>query len=517
MRLIPIAGGVALALWFGTPGAAQRPAAARRDPLAGIDAYITQAMKIWKVPGLAISVVKGDSMIFAAGYGVRRIGEAARVDARTMFAIGSASKAFTGATVGMLVDEGKVGWDEPVATYLGSFEMYDPWATREIRVRDLLTHQSGLSRGDALWFGTTRSREEILRAVRMLKPSWSMRSKFGYQNLMFLAAGEVVHAVSGKSWDDFVAERIFRPLQMSESNSTVRALEGKPNVATPHAEIEDTVRVVAWRNIDNVAAAGSINSNVTEMANWVRLWLNGGAFRGVRILSEAVVKEATSPQFVIRDPFWQLVAGPDANFVTYGFGWAVQDFHGRKFVHHGGNIDGMSAMVGFMPQDKLGVVVLTNLNGTMSTMAVMQHVLDRMLGVTPPRDLSAWFREQVAPFERQEVEQRRKRTEARVAGTEPSLPLDQYAGKYTNDLYGGATVTVESGHLVVKYDASPAAVGDLHHWHFDVFEARMRDPMMGKIPVAFELGSNGKVARMTFELEGPVEWRREGAPVAAGR
>jgi CubicO group peptidase (beta-lactamase class C family) len=505
--------GLALAMSVAiSPAGAQRPARPGATALAGLDQYVARAMQKWKVPGLAISVVKGDSMILAKGYGVRKLGDPTPVDAHTMFAIGSATKAFTGATVGLLVDEGKVGWDQPVTAYLPWFEMYDPWVSREIRVRDLLTHRSGLARGDMLWFGTRRTREENLRAVRLIKPTWSMRTRFGYQNLMFLAAGEVVHAMTGKSWDDVVAERLFGPLGMTESNTSVRLLDGNANVATPHAELGDSIVIVPYRNIDNVAPAGSINSNVVDMAKWTRLWLGGGQFNGRRILSEATVKEAMTPQIAINDAFWRRLVGDETNFLTYGFGWAVSDFRGKKLVWHGGNIDGMSAMVGFLPGEKIGVTVLTNLNQSEITLPLVEWISDRLMGLQP-KDYSSELFARAEAIDREGRERLARREAARVPNTQPSLALDKYAGTYLNDLYGTATVALESGHLTVRYDANPNGIGDLRHWHFDVFEAVMRDRILGRIPVSFELGADGKVARMNFDLEGPISWRRESGAV----
>src|SRR3712207_1959606 len=241
-------------------GAAPATAQQQREPWPGYDAYVTTALATWKVPGVAIAIVRNDSIIYAKGYGLRELGKADPVNERTLFAIGSASKAFTSAAIAMLVDEGKVRWDDPATRYLPNFQMHDPYVTRELSLRDLLSHRSGLARGDLLWYGSDLDRDEILRRVRFLQPSWSFRSTFGYQNLMYLAAGQVVARVANTTWDDFITRRIFQPLGMTASNTTVRALAGQPNVATPHAEIDDTVRTVAWRNIDNIAPAGSINS-----------------------------------------------------------------------------------------------------------------------------------------------------------------------------------------------------------------------------------------------------------------
>ena len=219
-------------------------ALAQNGSLNGFDDYVNKAMKEWEVPGVAIAIVKGDQVVLAKGYGVRKIGEPAVVDERTLFAIGSSSKAFTAAAVAMLVDDGKVKWDDPVTKHLPGFEMYDPYVTRELTVRDLLTHRSGLQRGDFLWYGTELDREEILRRTRFLKPTWSLRSTFGYQNLMFLAAGQLVSRTSGKSWDEFIRQRIFAPLGMSSSSTSINAFKNVDNVATPHAKVNEKVQTI---------------------------------------------------------------------------------------------------------------------------------------------------------------------------------------------------------------------------------------------------------------------------------
>jgi CubicO group peptidase (beta-lactamase class C family) len=486
---------------------AQTPRTKDRDPLAGFDLYVTDAMKQWKVPGLAIAAVRGDSIVFAKGYGVKTLGNPAPVDAQTLFAIGSASKAFTGAALEMLSDEGKISFDGRVTDYLPWFEMSDPWVTREIRVRDLLLHRSGLERGDNVWYGTTRSREEIVRSVRRLAPSSSFRTHFQYQNLMYITAGEVVHQVTGQSWDDVIKARIFGPLGMNQSNTSVRDLAGLPNVATPHAELGGVVKTIPWRNIDNAAAAGSINSNVADMAKWLRLWINRGSFQGQRIVSESMVREATTPQFTVDDP--QMIARlMSPAFLGYGFGWFVQDFRGRRLVNHGGNIDGMAAMVTFLPDEKLGVVILTNMNQSDITLPLVAHLYDRLLGISPAKDYNTEYLAAKKAFEAKQAAS--TKPPIRVAGTKPSLPLEAYVGVYRDSFLGTATVTLGSnGALSIRYDASPGAVGELEHWHFDSFVATMKDPILGKIPINFRLGPNGQVSGLVFGLAGPQEWAKD--------
>src|SRR5919106_2199295 len=271
-----------------------------REPYPGFDAYVETARKTWKVPGVAVAIVRNDSVILAKGYGVKDIAKPDRVTERTMFAIGSSSKAFTAAGIALLVDEKKVAWDDPAERHLSGFHLFDPYASRELTIRDILSHRSGLARGDMLWYGTELDRDEILRRTRFLEPSWSFRSQFGYQNLMYLAAGQLTARVANMSWDDFIERRLFQPLGMSESNTTIRELSSMRDVATPHTEIEDTVRVVPWRNIDNIAPAGSINSHVTDMAQWVRLQLAKGKYGGKQIISEKQMEEMHTPHTVVR-------------------------------------------------------------------------------------------------------------------------------------------------------------------------------------------------------------------------
>jgi CubicO group peptidase (beta-lactamase class C family) len=475
---------------------------AQRRPLSGLSAYIQKEMKKWDVPGLAIAVVKDDFVVFVEGYGVLELGKPERVNPRTIFAIGSSSKAFTAAAVAMLVDEDKVKWDDPANKYLPGLHLFDPYASRELTVRDLLSHRSGLARGDMLWYATEYDRDEILRRVRFLEPSWSFRSHFGYQNIMFLAAGQIIPAVTGRSWDDFVDERIFTPLGMTVSNTSTLALRGQENVATPHAEIDDKIRPIAYRNIDNIAPAGSINSNVLEMAQWVRLHLNEGVYAGDTILSREVAQEMHTPQTIIpREGAWATEA-PESHFLTYGMGWILQDYLGRKVVQHGGNIDGMHALVGMMPEEELGVVILTNLSNGL-TYALMHRIFDAYLGA-PATDWSARLLAKSDSLEAAGEKQQRKFKEARVTGTTPSLALGKYAGTYRNEMYGDATITLENGHLVLR--RGPSFVGDLEHWHYDTFQGVWRDPAMGKAFVTFALDAMGKAAEV--EIQNLAEFER---------
>jgi CubicO group peptidase (beta-lactamase class C family) len=470
-------------------------AAAQAKPLKGLDDYIGKAMAQWRMPGLALAVVHHDSIVLMKGYGVRTLGSAERVDERTLFAIGSASKAFTALAVAMLVDEGKVKWDDPATRYLPGFQLYDPYVTREITVRDLLTHRSGLARGDLVWYAGDLPRDSILQRVRYLKPSWSLRSRFGYQNIMYLAAGQLTARLEGKSWDQVMQDRIFAPLGMTSSNTSVTRLERQPNVATPHEEVEDTVRVIPYHNIDNIAPAGSINSNAVDMAQWVRFQLAGAKVKGQPLLSAGAFEETQRPQTLmpLEGP-WRLMM-QDAHFGAYGLGWMLHDYKGRKIVEHGGNIDGMHALVAMMPEERTGLVVLTNLANNFLSYALMYRIFDAYLK-QPAKDWSTVVHAGLEELEAQAKAEEKNREARRVKGTSPSLPLERYAGTYTDSMYGPATVRSEGKKLVLQYGAM---VGDLEHWQHDTFRALWRERHQGKTLLTFGLDADGKVDEMKVQ------------------
>jgi len=491
---------------LGIVSAIPRMAWAQDPPLRGFDAYVERALRDWQVPGVAVAVVRNDSVVFIKGYGVRELGKPARVDARTLFAIGSTTKAFTAAALALLVDSGRVSWDDPVTKHLPWFELADPYVTRELTVRDLLTHRSGLPRGDLAWYGSGFDRSEVLRRVRYLKPRWSFRSTYGYQNIMFLAAGEVVAAASGRPWADFVTGRIFTPLGMTETSTSVTAL-GDGDVAAPHEKIDDTVRVIPWRNIDNIAPAGSINSNVSDLAQWVRLQLGGGAVGSRRLLSDSVIEEMHTPQIVVRMSKEARETFPDTHFLAYGLGWALRDYHGKKFVGHGGAIDGMRAEIGLVPEARVGVVVLSNLDGTSFPVAILYRTLDAYLGA-PPRDWSAVLLAVQRKAEARGDSVRRAFDAARVTGTRPSLPLEKYAGTYVDSLYGAVEVAEQGDRLVAR--KGPAFVGDVTHWHYDTFKVTWRDRGLGTTYFTFNVDAQGKVRAL--EVRDLGEFKRSAPP-----
>lgn len=477
-------------------------ASAQPAPLTGFDDATNAAIRQWNVPGLAVSVVKDGKVVFAKGYGVRKVGESAPVDEHTLFSIGSISKSFTAMALGMLVEEGKLSWDDPVTQYLPYFQLYDPYVTREFTIRDLLVHRSGLPEvcGGILWYGSDYSREEVIKRLRYLQPVSSFRSTFAYQSVTYMAAGEVIRAVTGKSWDDVIRERIFSPLGMKESSSLFRELKGAKNIALPHVRIDGKPVAIAYRDSDALGPGGSIVSNVHDMSRYMQLLLGEGSLEGKKLYGEGVARELFNPQMLVplRPSGHPELKPLNATFSAYGFGWFLRDYRGRKLVWHTGGMDGMSAAVLLVPEEKLGITVLTHQDGGI-VMGVAYQLLDAMLGA-PKKDWNAL----ILKF-REEGEQKAKAAEAklvaaRVQGTKPSLDVARYAGKYQDKMYGDLSLTQENGKLVLRFSHSPSFTADLEHWQYDTFRLHWRDPMgFPKGFVTFALDAKGNIKGFDFD------------------
>jgi CubicO group peptidase (beta-lactamase class C family) len=500
MRLLAV-----LALVWPHAALAQQAAPAP-DRLQGLATHIERVMREWEVPGLAIAVVKDDRIVFIKGFGVRESGKPGLVDERTLFAIGSATKSFTVASVALLAEEGKLKLDDPVVKHLPGFQLYDSNLTQEVTLRDLLSHRTGLPRANNSLLAPY-DRAETLRRMRFLKPIAGLRSQFTYQNQMYLAAGMAVERLSGLSWDEFVRRRIFDPLGMKDSNTSITSLKGRENVAAPHAKIKGAVSALPYRSIDSYAPAGAVNSNAFEMAQWVRLQLGGGTFEGKKLLNPAFVRQTHALQTPIPVGPQTEKLFPTTHFVGYGMGWFLRDYRGRKVVEHGGNVDGMTAQVGMLPEEKLGVVILTNMNSTPLPDALMYHVFDAFLGGEGV-DLNAEYAKLVAEGEKQQAARLKAFEEKRTANTKPSAVLEKYAGTYNNDLYGEAQVLHESGKLRLRF--SPGIEGDLEHWQEDTFLVVWSSPfyqeVVGKTPVVFTVDKGGVVTEM--KPQGLADYKR---------
>lgn len=488
-----------LALLLGAgPLPAQSAGTSTAPPPAteAFDAYVARAVRDWRVPGLAIAVVRGDSVVLAKGYGVRTLGRPDPVDTHTRFAIGSTTKAMTAVALGMLVDEGKVRWDDPVIRHLPGFRLADPYVTREITVRDLLTHRAGLGNADLLWAAANYDHDEIVRRVGTLAPAYSLRSGFIYQNVMYAVAGDVVRAASGMPWDQFLRTRIFAPLGMTETEATLAGLAGKSNVATPHMELRDTVRVIENRTVDPVMAAGSVWSSVADMSRWVRFVLDSGRVGGRRLLTEATFRELLTPQTVAPASTYPTMTVVRPHFFTYGLGWFLHDYRGRAVAMHTGSIDGMTAIIGLLPDERVGVFVLANLDHAELRHALMFRAFDlygaAAAGDPPARDWSRELRALYGGLRDTARAEEARQAARRVRGTRPTLPLAVYAGRYAHSTYGDVVVSVRPGALHLDYAGASAA--SLHHWHHDTFQARWTDVRNDPALVTFTPDGTGGIA-----------------------
>jgi CubicO group peptidase (beta-lactamase class C family) len=480
---------------------------AQRFDQETFDAYVRRGLQALRTPGAAVAVVQDGQVLFAKGYGVRRLGDPAPIDVHTLFQIASNTKAFTTAALAMLADEGKLSWDDRVTRHLPDFQLYDPWVTRELTIRDLVTHRSGLGlgAGDLLWFHSNYSRAEIIQRIRYAKPASSFRSKYAYDNVLYLVAGEIVPAVTGTSWDEFVRERIFTPLGMTESSTGVAGLSATSNVAAPHALERGTLQVVPLDTVDNLGPGGAIVSNVTDMVKWLICRLDSGRYRGGRLFSARQAREMWSGQTVlpIPDPAPPLAA-LRPNFAEYALGWRLRDYQGRKLVWHTGGLAGMTSQVTLVPAERLGIVVLTNSESDLMA-ALTYRLLDGFFRV--PSSSRDWVTAyaQVAVRNRARADSIvRARRSARDSLSKPSLPLGKYARQYRDEMYGDAAIKLEDGRLVLRFSRSPAFVGDLEHWQYETFVARWRTPHIEDAYVTFTLDPDGSIDQFRMAAVSPL-------------
>lgn len=483
--------------------------AAQAGPPADVDAYVARSMKTFDVPGLAIAIVKDGKVLMAKGYGVRKMGESAPVDENTLFGIGSNTKAFTTAALATLVDEGKISWDDKVYERLPGFEMYDPYVSHEMTIRDLLTHRSGmgLGEGDLLfWPHTTFTRDEIIYKLRFMKPASSFRSKYAYDNLMYIAAGQIIPAVTGKPWEEYVTEKILKPLGMNTTTLSNAHFPAGADIAWPHSKIGGPLRPIDFVELDNAAPAGSINSSVAEMSRWLLLQLNRGKFPGsdARLFSEQRSQEMWSAHTIlpVRERQGSL-SQLSPKFAAYGLGWGLRDYRGRKLVGHTGGVAGFVSRVMLVPEENLGVVILTNAEEGGAFDAILFHVLDSYFGsgntdwITVLHDASESERKNAE-------EEMKKQAGARAGDSKPSLALAKYAGKYEDAWYGPATIRMENGKLVFSLDHTATAVGELEHWQYETFKARWKDRTVEDAFVTFSLNANGEIDHFTMSAVSPL-------------
>ena len=468
--------------------------------LVQLDKYYAKMVKDWEVPSATIGIVKDGKLIFTGNYGVLEVGKKDKPDENTLYAIASNSKAFTTAIIGMLVQEGKLNWDDKVKKYLPYFELYDPWVSNEITIRDILSHRVGLGTfsGDVIWFKSDLTSEEIIRRAKYIPKAYNFRSGYGYSNLMYITAGELIKTVTGKSWSENVKERILEPLEMGRTITTPKDLAKKANYATPHGR-EDHINIpIAWEDWEEIGATGGLISSVKDISKWMIFNLNNGVHGKDSLLSKETRNMVWTPHnnFMVDH-----TTGNDfeRHFSAYGLGWGLSDYHGKLRVGHTGGYDGMITAITLIPDENLGVVVLTN--GMKSPiMAATYTALDKFLNVES-KDWSADLLKRRNNYENKDS-RISDRKEKRIPNTKPSVDLDKCAGVYKSDIYGNITITEVNEQLRMEFEHSPALSATLNHWHNDVWEIKwnQKHAWFSFGTVKFNTDNNMEITGIDFDV-----------------
>ena len=461
--------------------------------LDGYDQYVEKAMKDWNVQGFAVAIVKNGKIVFAKGYGLRDVKNNLPVTPQTLFAIGSCTKAFTSASVCLLVDDGKIDFDKPVIEYLPTFRLFDDYVTMHITPRDLLCHRSGLPRHDLVWYGADDlSRKDLFDRLKYLEPSKGFREVWQYQNGMFMTAGYLVEQISGQSWESFVQKKILDPLEMKSTNFSIYDMQKASDYSKPYAENKDVLKEVPFRNIDAMGPAGSINSNVMDMSNWVMMQLSEGKFKDNQIVSSGTLHQTHMPQMVIPGEL-----NDEVFYSSYGMGWMITSYRGHLRIEHGGNIDGFSASVCLLPRDSAGIVVLTNMDGTTLPSVVRNYTIDKILDLSEI-DWNARLLKDINKMKDEMKKTEDKKEE--VSNTTPSHPLKDYVGKFEHPAYGTIEIKNPGDDLTILYHGFDMK---MKHINYDIFETK--DDRYPPVKIFFLTNPNGEVDKITSKLQEGVK------------
>src|SRR5258705_5114757 len=483
------------------------------QPLTGraIDSLVQRSMKAFDVPGTAVGIIKDGKIIHAKGYGVRSLNTQQKTDENTLFGIASNSKAFTCAALGILVDEGKIKWDDKVRDYIPEFKLYSPYVTEEFMIRDLVTHRSGLGlgAGDLMFFPDSSDfvLKDILYNLRFLKQVSGFRTKYDYDNNLYIVAGEVVARVSGKTWDDFIQERIIEPLGMSKTATSFERLKDKSNVIDGHAPVNGKVQVIARSTVKVGHSAGGINSNITDLCKWVQLWLNKGKYGDAlskTLFSDNVYREMTSPQTIIQ------VNGPgpyNTHFAAYGLGFFLSDVKGYKQVTHTGGLEGMVTQITMIPELNLGIIVLTNQQEGGAFSSITNQIKDSYFGITGTDRVT-----QYSNGRKQSLVAANKITDSiwrDIANAQKEnagkTDLKIYTGTYRDQWFGDVIISIKNGKLWFDSKRSPKLTGEMFAYKGNSFVVKWRDRSMDADAfVIFSLDMEGKGAGITMRPISPL-------------
>jgi CubicO group peptidase (beta-lactamase class C family) len=463
------------------------------DPKA-IDRVMLATMKAWQIPGAAVAVVKNDRIVYANAYGVKDLISNAPVTIDTLFQIGSTSKAFTTTALAMLADDGKLSFDDPVRKHIEYFRLADPCADQQVLIRDIVSHRTGLTRHDELWDNTPITREQLIRSVGQVALSKPFRTTYQYQNIMFVAAGEVVSHASGMSWDDFVRTRIFKPLAMTRTVTSDEDWNANDHAAGyRYAWKQNRITPARPDDTTTIGAAGAVKSSARDMANWLRFQLADGVFDGTKLVSKEMLDETKAPHTVIRLESSTRDTHPESNVMAYALGWNVQDYRGELLVSHGGALNGFRAHVDLLPRRGAGFVILSNLGRGMALVSLRNALADMLTG-KPLRDWNAYYLMVDRKADERDQKERDDRKAKRKPDTQPSRPLAAYAGTYSNPAYGDVKISLVNGALVLQWNRLTIP---LAHFHYDLFTAEWEPDDIDE-EVAFGFSKDGELDSLTF-------------------
>lgn len=473
------------------------------EQIPGIDSLLNQVLKDQNIAGFAVAVVKDNQVIYSKGFGYRDLENKKPVTPNTLFAIGSSTKAFTSGLLGLLEKDGKLKLDDKATSLLPQLQFYNNEMNNQVTVRDLMAHRTGLSRYDYSWLlFNTANRDSIISRVKYMQPTSGVREKWFYNNFMFLAQGMITEKLSGKTWEHNIKEKFFDPLEMTRSNTSMTTFKADSDASLPYMTVKDSViKKIDYYDINGMGPAGSINSSVNDMANWLKVWISGGTFKGKEILPQSYIKEAASSQMVMHGA---LPSKQDDIFLAnYGLGWMIGSYRGHYAVEHGGNINGFSANVAFYPTDGLGIVVLTNQNVSPVPEIVTQSIADRMFKLKPI-DWNGDAKKAAAAVRENNKAEKANEKKNLILNTSPSHALSNYVGSFENPAYGLMKIVNEKNQLYANVAENKLL---LKHLHYDVFEPKSVDKK-GVVDTAesktlFNFASNnaGKISGVTLQLD----------------
>ena len=483
---------------------------------AGLDAYIEKGLKDWQLPGLSVAVVQNGRPVYVKGFGVRALGAPQKVDAQTLFGMMSTTKAMTALAVAMLVDDGKLAWDDPVSKHLPGFALSDPFVTRDLKVRDLLTHNSGLGNTDLLWARGDLDSKQIIARLRDVPLSYSLRGGFAYQNVMYQVAGEVIEAAAGERWEQVIQKRILTPLNMDRSRPTLDAMKAMRdgNVSRAYFEIDGRIRAIAESPVDAVPAAGAAWTTAADAAKWLDFLLNDGCTGGKRLVSSANFRALLKPQVMVpANEFYPTARLTQPHWTSYGYGWVQQDYRGRFVAMHTGSMDGRTAIIGLMPDEQLGIAIFGNLDHAEFRHALLWKLFD-VYTSAEPRDWSTEFLALYGGMKTEAKAMEAKEEKARVVGTTPTHALADYTGRYLHKVYGDVVISRKGDALYIAFGRLPENAGTLRHWHYERFRVAFGDGRYGSSDVVFRTGADGRVAalRLFDDSSDAFEFMREPSP-----